>query len=213
MWFWQFFGIFQGIVFEPGDVQLVAALLYLAQAELAESAGFAQIFPGATAIGIRAVTRLELGKMLGHQGAVFLGDAWDIGAGIENPGILGRQAFLKKDDVGLDALAVRGERASGQPQHGMQVAIFHEDFAHFASRVLEQAIVRQHHGCASARFERAHHVLYEIELFVAGLDRKIITVGLLVGALGAEGRIGQHTVVTFAPVCFINRVAQVDSRL
>ena len=75
------------------------------------------------AVGIGAVALLELGEVLGHERAVFLGDAGDVGAGVVDPGPLGGIALGEEDDVGLDALAVGGERAARQPQDGVQVAV------------------------------------------------------------------------------------------
>ena len=56
-------------------------------------------------------------------------------------------------------------------------------------------------------------MLHEVELLVAGLDGEVVAVGGLVGALGAEGRIGKHHVVALTAVGLVDRVAQIDVRL
>ena len=125
----------------------------------------------------------------------------------------GRPAFLKEDDVGLHALAVRRERAARQAQDGVQVAVLHQNLEDLAGLALEQAVVRQHHRGASAGLEHRQDVLDEVELLVAGLDGEVVAVGRLVRALGAEGRIGEHHVVTLAAVRLVDGVAEVDVRL
>ena len=119
---------------------------------------------------------------------------------------------MKEDDVGFHALAVGRERAARQAQDGVQVAVLHEHLEHLAGLALEQAVVRQDHRGASAGLEDGEDVLDEVELLVAGLDGEIVAVGGLVRALGAEGRIGEHHVVTLAAVRLVNGVAELDVR-
>ena len=90
----------------------------------------------------------------------------------------------------------------------MQVAVLHEDLEDLAGLVLEQAVVGQHHGGPAAGLEDVHHVLDEVELLVAGLDGEVVALGRLVGALGAEGRVGQDAVVALAAVGLVDGIAR-----
>jgi hypothetical protein len=56
-------------------------------------------------------------------------------------------------------------------------------------------------------------VLDKVELLVAGLDGEVVAVGRLIRAFGAEGRIGQHHVITLAAVRLVNGVAEINVRL
>jgi hypothetical protein len=73
----------------------------------------------------------ELGKMLGGQGPVFLGDARDIGAAVVNPDVLGGVALGEENDVGLGAGAIGGKGAPGQAQDGMEVTVLRKNFENF----------------------------------------------------------------------------------
>ena len=142
--------------------------------------------------------------MLGRERAVFLGDARDIGAGIEDPDVLGGPAFLEEDDIGFYALAVRGERAARQAQDGVQVAILHEDFKNLSGLVLKEAVVRENYGSPSSGFQNVHYVLDEVELFVARLYREVFPLRRLICALCAEWGIGKNAAIKFPPVWFID---------
>src|SRR5262249_45099161 len=62
----------------------------------------------------------------------------------------------------------------------------------------EQYVVGHHDGSAAAGLEDGEDVLEEVELLVVGLDNEVLTPWRLVGALGAEGRVGQHDVIALA---------------
>ncbi len=109
--------------------------------------------------------------MLGRQRSVLLGDAGDVGAGVVDPDVLGRLALGEEDDVGLDALAVRRERAARQPQDGVQVAVLHQNLEHLAGLVGEQAVVGQHDRGPAAGLQDRQDVLEEVELLVGGRRR------------------------------------------
>ena len=70
--------------------------------------------------------------MIPSKRTILLGDTGHVGAGVEYPNVFGRVSLLEEDDVRLDALAIRRECAARQAQHGMQVAILHQDFKHLA---------------------------------------------------------------------------------
>lgn len=117
--------------------------------ELTEASGFTGVFAFAETVRVFAVTLLELGKILGGEGAVLLCDAGDVGTGVENPNIFGGGAFLKKDDVGFNPLTVRGKCSTREAENRVEIAILHENFEDFAGFPLKQTIVRQDHGGAA----------------------------------------------------------------
>ena len=148
--------------------------------------------------------------MVGGEGAVFLGDAGYVGAGVVDPDLLGGVALGEEDDVGLGAGTVGAEGAVGQAQDGVQGAVFGEDLEDLARLVGEQAVVGQYDGGAAAGLEDGHDVLDEVKLLVGGGDCEILAGRRLVGALGAEGRIGHDDVKAAAIGDFVDRVAQGD---
>src|SRR5262249_56324895 len=66
---------------------------------------------------------------------------------------------------------------------------------------------------AATRLQDRHDVLDEVEVVVGGGDGEVGPLRGLVGALGAEGRIGQDHVVALRPRLFVNGVARADLRL
>jgi hypothetical protein len=56
-------------------------------------------------------------------------------------------------------------------------------------------------------------VLDEVQLLVAGLDGEIIALRGLVGALGAEGRVGENTIEALPPVGLVDSIPQGDFSL
>lgn len=206
-------GIFEVLVLQPGDVEVEVPLFDLRVRELPEAAFFAAVRPFAASVGVDAVASLEILEHGGDEGAVFFGDAGNVGPAVVYPGVFGFQPLLKEDHVGLHSLAVGGEGAVGKAQQGVDVAVFHKVFDDVARGVGEEDVVGQHHGRASSLFEYGDDVLNEVELFVAGGDGEVVTHGSLVCPFGSEGGIGEDAVVPFAPVGFVDAVAQVDSRL
>ncbi|MDE0699919.1 MAG: hypothetical protein OXH61_04240 [Acidimicrobiaceae bacterium] len=43
-----------------------------------------------------------------------------------------------------------------------------------AGACLEQHVVGDHHGCVPTDLEKAHHMLHEVELFVAGRRPEVL---------------------------------------
>ena len=80
----------------------------------------------------------------------------------------------------------------------MDVAVLHEDLEDLAGLVGEQHVVGHDDRGAAAGLEDRQDVLEEVELLVARLDDEVVAVGRLVGALGAERRVGEDDVVALA---------------
>lgn len=211
--FGEVVGVLDGVVFEPGEVELVVALPDLADVELAETAGGAKVLAAAAAVGVEAVALLEFCEVRGGQRPVFFGDAGDVRACVVDPHVLGGRPFLEEDDVRLDALAVGGKGAAREAEDGVEVAVGGQNLDNLAGFVLEQAVVGQNHRGAAAAFQDSHHLLDEIQLLVAGVDGEVVAVRRLVGALGAERRVGKDAVVALAPVGFVDGVAEINGRL
>ncbi len=148
--------------------------------------------------------------MLGHERPVLLRDARHVGAGVVNPDFFRGVALGEEDHVGLHALAVGSERAAGQTQDRVQVAVFGQNLKDLAGLVGEEAVVGQHHGGPPAGLQDRQDVLDEVELFVAGGDGEVVAVGGLVRPLGAEGRVGQDHVEAVGRRGLVDRVAQHD---
>ncbi len=97
----------------------------------------------------------------------------------------------EEEDVRLHALGV--EDAGGEAEDGVEIALLHEVppdvFAHAG---LEEDIVREDDGGASASGEATVDVLDEAELLVAGREGEVRAAGQAAALLRAEGRIGKH---------------------
>lgn len=105
----QVFGVFEGFIVEPRDVELVISTFDLADVKFAKAPCFAKVFARASDVRIFAVASLELGEVLGRQRPFLLCDPGHVRARVEDPDILGRKSLLQEDDVCLHALAVRRE--------------------------------------------------------------------------------------------------------
>jgi len=162
------------------------------------------------AFRVCAETVLELGKVLGSQGAIFFRDPRDIGPPVIDPYIFGWIALSEENNVGLCSWAVRGERAIGEAKNLVKIAVLGEDLEYIARLIGKQNIVGHDDGGPAARLEDAHHVLDEVELFVAGGNREIIPAWRLVGPFGAKGRIGHNDIKLSAPSRLINGVSEID---
>ena len=205
-------GVFEVFVLQPGDVEVEVSLLDLGVRELPKASLFAAVCPFALSVGVVAVASLEILEHGGNEGPVFFGDAGDVGPAVVDPGVFGFHALPEEDHVGLHSLAVGGEGAVGEAQQGVHIAVFHKVLDDVARGVGEEDVVGQHHGGPSAPFEYGDHVLDEVELLVAGADGEVVPHRGLVGPFGPEGGIGEDAVVPFAPVGFVDAVAQVDAR-
>jgi hypothetical protein len=101
LWFWEFVAVFERLVFQPCDIQLVAALLDLLNGEVSEATLRALVVSLAAAVGIGTVALLEFGEVSAGERAFFLGDAGDVGAGIEDPSLFSGQTFLQMTTLAL----------------------------------------------------------------------------------------------------------------
>ena len=180
--------------------------------EFPEAALFTEILATTPAVGIIAVTLLEFCKVLRRQWSLFLGNARDIGAGIEDPYILCGIALLEKNDIGLHALTVRGKGASRQTQDRVEAAILHKDLKDLARLVFKEAVVRQDHGGTASGLQDVHDMLDKVELLVARLDGKVVTLRGLICALGPEGRVCEDTIIKLPAIGFIDGIAEIDLR-
>src|SRR5262245_8223772 len=93
--FGKFVAVFKGIVLEPGDVELVAALFDVGNVEPAHPAGLAGVSSFAEAVRVFAVGLLEFSEVLRGERTILLGDARHIGASVKNPDFLGGWALLE----------------------------------------------------------------------------------------------------------------------
>jgi hypothetical protein len=156
------------------------------------------IYPCRPATRIFAKRRLKL-REVGQRHQPCLAEARHVGAQVIDPhrlgiGLVGLSTG-QEDDVGLHALSI--EDASRQAQNGVQVAQLHHPLTKTpASVVLEQHVVRQDDGGATAGLQRPHHMLDESQLLVGGIDRdrKILPARSSSPLFGAEGRIGQDQI-------------------
>jgi hypothetical protein len=170
--------------------------LDLVQRETTPSA-IVRIVLGTLALAIRVAPEafLEPCEVLWAKGPALLRDLGDVGASIVNPGASGWLALREKDDVGLRALGVRTEGATRATEDGVKVTVLHQDFEDFAGLLREQNVVGDNYRCSAPWLERRENVLDEVQLFVAGLDDEIITIGRLTGTLAPEGGIHENHVV------------------
>jgi len=200
-------GFFEGVVFEPEDVEVdLVALGQLGVGEGLEAVGLLAV--GAV-LGV--VAGDEIVEVAALEGAFLEGEV-QVGAQVVDPELLGPGLFLgglavEEEDVGLDSLGV--EDAGGQAQEGVDVGLLEQLAADGLARAaLEEHVVGQHDGRAAVLLEDGEDVLEEVELLVAGAGPEIVAVdderflGLLAGlvddgdaALLAEGRIGQDDLV------------------
>ena len=102
-----------------------------------EATFLAQVLSFTSPVRIVAVTFFKLGEVRGREWPIFLCDARDVRARVKYPSVFSRIAFLKEDDVRLDALTVWRERPARQTQYGMHVAIVHQYLEHLARLAFE----------------------------------------------------------------------------
>jgi len=70
----------------------------------------------------------------------------------------------------------------------MKIAILHQQFANFLSRVLlEKDVIWNDYRSSSARFQNCHHMLDEVELFVRRAYGEVVPNGRLSGSFVPKG--------------------------
>ncbi len=200
-------GFFEGVVFEPEDVQIdFVPLRQFFVREGLESLG---LFAFVTVFGV--VARDEVIKVAAFE-RVFLEREVHVGSQVVDPELLRPGRFLSRfaveeQYVGLDSLSIKDP--GRQSQQSMHVGLFQQFAADsFACSAFKQHVVGQNHGGSSVLFQNRENVLQEVELFVARRRPEVIAVngerffGRLPGfvddrdaALLAERRIGEHNFV------------------
>ena len=68
----------------------------------------------------------------------------------------------------------------------MKIAVLHENLKYVAGLVCEEAVIRHHHGGASAGLQNGQHMLEEVQLLVRGFDREVVAIGHLVRTLSSR---------------------------
>src|SRR5271166_4473109 len=121
--FRQFIAVFERVVFQPSNIQLVLAIFDFTDVEPAKATIFTGVLSLALTVRIRPVAFFEFFKMLWRQRAILLGDSWNIGTCVEDPDVLGGSSFGKENDVCFNALAVGSEGTSGQTKDRVDIAI------------------------------------------------------------------------------------------
>jgi len=143
----------------------------------------------------------------------LLRDPRHVRPGVVDPDDIGRLALREEDGVRLHALAVRGEGAAGETEHGVEPTVLGEDLEDLARLIRKQTVVRQDDSRTAALLQHGQDVLDEVELLVRGRDREVVPVRRLVRALRSEWRVSQHAIEARARRGRVDRVTEGDTVL
>src|SRR5215203_1928950 len=139
---------------------------------------------------------LELLEMSRGKGACLFSDRGDIGSSVIQPKLGRRLTLGEEQDIGLRPRSVGGKRAARTPEHGVDIAVLHQDLEDLSCPISKEHIIWYYHRSTAGCFEQRENVLEEIQLLVRGLYNEILTSRDLVSPFRPKGWVSNDDVIS-----------------
>ena len=194
--FGEVVGVFEAVIFEPREVEVILSVFDLLAGEVAETSRFAEVFAWGVAVGVIAKGFFKGFEFFAGEGGSFA-EGRHIGAEVIDPDALGIGLFAastrEEEDVGFDALGVKD--AGGEAKDGVKVTLLHEIIADIATGIVfKEDVIGEDDSGASVGLEVAVDMLEEGKLFVCGGVGEIAACGHPAAFFGAKGGIAEDDI-------------------